>query len=120
MPPEPRLLCAITGRPFNRRDLIQIDHLRPPLAERLLQKHPHLTPEALVSSGEVAKVRMAYVADLLMAEHGELNELEQQVAASIAAHDTIAANVEQTWERKRTLGNGCRTGSPPSAAAGRS
>lgn len=83
--PDPRLACAITGKPFHQRDLIQVDHLRPPLAERLLRDHPDLAPDALVSRGEVAKVRMAYVTDLLQAEHGELNELERQVAASIAA-----------------------------------
>lgn len=101
---EPPYVCAITGKHYARHELIALDHLRPPVAERLRKLHPGLAPDALVSRTEVARARMGYVADLLRAEHGELNDLEREVAQSIAAQDTIAANIEQTWAQKRTFG----------------
>ena len=36
--------------------------------------------------------------------HGDLSELDRQVAQSLATHETLAANVEEDFEEKRTLG----------------
>jgi uncharacterized membrane protein len=47
---------------------------------------------------------MKYVEELLAAEQGEVTELEQQVAASIARNDTIAKNIEDDLHERRTLG----------------
>jgi uncharacterized membrane protein len=47
---------------------------------------------------------MKYVEELLEHEHGEFTELERQVAASIANHDTIAENVEEEYAEDRTFG----------------
>ena len=99
-----RAPCAITGKERPRRDLVQLETLRPALADRIRQDHPELGPDALISSDEVARYRALYVEELLQAEHGEFTQLDRQVAESIARHDTIAENVEAEFEDQRTLG----------------
>jgi uncharacterized membrane protein len=52
---------------------------------------------------ELARFRTLYVEELLVAEHGELTELDRQVAESIATHETLAENVEEEFEDQWTL-----------------
>jgi uncharacterized membrane protein len=41
---------------------------------------------------------------LLKAEHGDLTELDRQVAESLATHETLAENIEAEFEVERTFG----------------
>ncbi len=99
-----RLHCAISGREKARRDLVPIDTVRPSLMARILNDHPGLAQDSLISRTEVARYRALYVEDLLKAEIGEITELEQKVADSLATHETLSENVEQDYEDHRTLG----------------
>jgi uncharacterized membrane protein len=99
-----KFTCEITGKERPRRDLISLETLRPSLADRIRLDHPNLSPEALISRSEVARYRTLYVEDLLKAEHGELTELDRQVAESIATHDTLAENTDEEFDDRRTLG----------------
>ena len=74
------------------------------MAERIRAEHPDLAPDALISRAELARYRSLYVEDMLRAESGDLSELDRQVAQSLATHETLAANVEEDFEEKRTLG----------------
>ena len=95
---------AISGKKFRRRDLVNIDGLRPSLAERIRSDFPDLPPNALIARTELARYRMLYVEELLQQEHGEFTELDRQVAESISNQDTIAENTEDEFEEHRTLG----------------
>ena len=99
-----RQACAISGLQNRKRDLIPLDAVRPSLADHIRKDHPTLTGDSMISTAQLAKYRMKYVEDLLESEHGEFTELEQQVAASIANHDTIAENVEDDFDEERTFG----------------
>ena len=99
-----RQVSAISGKETRRRDLISMDTLRPSLAERIKKDHPDLAHDALVSRDELARYRTIYVEDLLKAEHGELTDLDRQVAESIARHDTLAENIVEEFDDNRTLG----------------
>jgi uncharacterized membrane protein len=99
-----RSTCAISGRERPRSDLVSLDHLLPGLSERIRADHPSLVPRALVSRGEAARYRALYVEELLKAEHGELAELDRQVAESIATQETLAEDVDKEFEERRTLG----------------
>lgn len=96
--------CALTGADLSRRDLQPFYTLSAGLQETILRDHPDLAPEALISRTEVARYRDHHIRDLLAAEHGELNALEADVAASIANADTISANSDADWEGDRTFG----------------
>ena len=99
-----RAVCAITGMPARKRDLIPLDAVRPSLADHIRKDHPNLNGDSLISKAALAQYRMKYVENLLESEHGEFTELERQVANSIANHDTIAENVEDDFEEERTFG----------------
>ncbi|MGE0752541.1 MAG: DUF1003 domain-containing protein [Variibacter sp.] len=96
--------CAITHRARPRKDLIRLDALRPALAECVRAEHPDLPDDALIDRREINRYRSQYVENLLKAEHGEFSELDRQVAESIANQETIAANIEQEFDEKRSLG----------------
>jgi uncharacterized membrane protein len=99
-----RGVCAITGREMSGRDLIPLDAMRPTLSERILAEHPGLEPHALVSRDEVARYRARYIEDLLKDERGEVSELDRQVSESLASHETLAANIEDEFAERRTIG----------------
>jgi hypothetical protein len=99
-----KLTCSITGKEYARRDLVQLDALRPSLADRIRQDHPELGYDALISKAELAQFRTKYVKELLKAEHGDLTELDRQVAESLATHETLAENIEAEFEVERTFG----------------
>lgn len=98
-------VCAISGKMQTARSLVMLGNIWPSLAERILRDHPQLPPTALISKPEVDKYRSLYVQELLIAEHGELNELDKQVAQSLANHDTIAEDIEKAYEDNRQLGD---------------
>jgi len=100
----PRIACAISGKERPRSDLVALETLRPSLLERIRTDFPDLPAEALISRAELARYRTLYVEELLTAEHGELTELDRQVAESIATHDTLAENIDEEFEDRRTLG----------------
>lgn len=102
--PAEKSVCAITARPRARRDLVAIDALRPALADRIRQDHPELAHDALIGREQIARYRTLYVEDLLARERGELTALDRQVADSMANHETLAENTEDTYADTRTLG----------------
>jgi uncharacterized membrane protein len=99
-----RSKCAISGKERPRHDLVPLDDLLPSLSERIHVDHPDLSPDALISRGEAARYRTLYVEELIKAEHGELTELDRQVAESMATHDTLAEDVDREFDERRTLG----------------
>lgn len=103
-PKKDRLTCAISGRERARRELINLEMVRPSLAELIRAEHPSLAPDALVSRAEVARYRSRYVEQMLKAESGDLTELERNVANSLATHATLAENTEQEYAEKRSTG----------------
>jgi uncharacterized membrane protein len=99
-----RNACAISGKERPRSDLVSLETLRPSLVDRIRIDHPSLPTDALISRAELARYRTVYVEELLKAEHGELTELDRQVAESIASHDTLAENIDAEFDVQRTLG----------------
>ena len=96
--------CFITGKEYAEHDLISLETLRPSLVQRIRRDHPELANDALINKTELAAYRTKYVEELLTAEHGDLTELDRQVAKSLATHETLAENIEAEFEVERTLG----------------
>jgi len=99
-----KLVCAISGKNTARSALVPLATLHHGLEQRIRQDHPGLEPDALISRSELKRYRGLYVEELLRAEKGELTELEQQVAESIASYETLAANTVEDFEVQRTFG----------------
>lgn len=97
-------ICPITGEAKPRRDLVVLDHLHPALAERIRQDHPSLVPTSRISRTAADRYRKLYVEELLRQERGELTQLDQEVARSLAEGATLSMNVEEGYFGKRTFG----------------
>ena len=102
--PKEKAPCAISGREWPRKRLINLDTIRPSLAERIRREYPGLPADALISQPELSKFRSRYVEDLLKDESGEISELEKRVAESLANNDTLAENTEEDFDEHRTFG----------------
>lgn len=96
--------CALSGRATARKELVNIDTIRPSLAARIRQDHPNLAEGALVSRDELSKYRSLYVQDLLREESGELSDIDQQVAESLMKHETLSENIEEGFSENYTIG----------------
>lgn len=96
--------CAITSQELPRRRLVNLDTIRPALAERIRRDHPDLAWDATIAQSEVSKYRTQYVEDLLRDETGDITDLERRVAESLANNETLASNVEEDFDDHRTFG----------------
>ena len=76
LPRNEHALCAITGQRKPRRDLVDLEAVRPSLSDRIRREHPHLPNNALISREEIGRYRAQYVEELLREEVGELSELD--------------------------------------------
>jgi len=101
---DARAVCALTGVELPLRDLVPLDTLTPGLAESILKERPDLPHDAPISRAALAERGDRHVRELLAAEHGELNDLEAQVAASIAHADTISTDVAADYAEDRSFG----------------
>jgi uncharacterized membrane protein len=97
--------CAISGEVVARGEGVRLGALRPALLKRIHADHPELSDHAIVSRVIADRYRSRLIEELLSAEHGEVRALDRQVAASIAAHDTIALDTDSDFDEKRTLGD---------------
>ena len=96
--------CAITGREWPRRRLVNLDTIRPSLAERIRRDYPDLPQDAMVSRPELARFRTLFVEEMLKDESGDISEIERRVAESLANNDTLAENTEEEFDDHRTFG----------------
>lgn len=103
-PGKERVLCAITGKNRPKKEMVNIETVRPSLAERIRNDYPDLTVDAMISRRVLDLYRVKYVEELLKAEHGDISEIERKVADSLASHDTLAENIEEEYAEDRTFG----------------
>ena len=102
--PSPEAVCPITGETYPHRDLVILDHLRPTLADRIRRDHPTLAANARISRAAADGYRVRYVEELLRQERGELTRLDEEVARSLAEGAMVSANVEESYDENRSLG----------------
>ena len=112
-------ICPITGKTYPQRDFLLVDHLHPALAERIRQDHPTLAADSRISRAAVDQYRLRYVEELLRQERGELTKLDSKVARSLAEGSMVTANVEESYDERRTLGERLSDGLATLAAVGR-
>jgi uncharacterized membrane protein len=99
-----KLVCAISGLELPRRQLVNLETVRPNLAERIRQDYPDLAPDAPISRQALARYRALYVEEMLRDESGDISAIEQRVADSLATNEMLAENVEEGFNEQRTFG----------------
>ena len=98
----PRRRCAVCGEALSHP--VAFGTIRSEIANQLLADHPQLSADDAICRHHLTDLRTRYVAQLLERERGEISELERQVVESLAREETVARNVEDTWEDRRTTG----------------
>jgi len=98
-----KLKSSISGKEYPRKKLVELGSLRPSLADRIREDYPDLSEDANLSIDEVERYRTLYVEEMLKLEHGELTELDRQVAQSLSDHDTIVENIEEDFDETRSF-----------------
>ena len=100
-------VCALTGKIIDARDGTRLDMLRPALAAHIRATHPDIAEDAWISRDALAAERANLVAQTLTAERGDLSDIERDVIESLARNETVAENVEEELDGKRTFGERC-------------
>jgi len=100
--PAPRKRCALCGEAVSHPAVFGT--IRSELTNQLLADHPGLSADDVICRHHLTDLRTRYVSQLLERERGEISELERQVVESLAREETVARNVEETWEDRRTTG----------------
>jgi uncharacterized membrane protein len=104
-PAKPRRLhmrCAICGEQV--RDPVPFGLIRPAIAQAMQAEHPDINADSTICRKHLISYRTRYVEQMLEHERGELSDLEKQVVESLAREETIARNIEDTYDDKRTFG----------------
>jgi len=96
--------CALCGMEKPARDVTSLAMVRPRLLDRMRADHADLPADGYICNEHLDRVRSSYVAELLGQERGELTRLEQDVVRSLAAHETLAENIEAEYAGQRTFG----------------
>ena len=66
--------------------------------------HPDWSEALPICHDDLARYRGQYVHALLVAEKGELSELEQEVLQSLQTHQTVSADIDSDFEEQWTFG----------------
>jgi len=99
-----RELCAVCGRSFPRNKLVSADSVRREIAEAIRKDVREWSADAFICLPDLNVYRGKYVQGLLEAEKGELTSLEDEVLRSLNEHELLSANIEETFEKRWTLG----------------
>lgn len=98
------LACAICGREFPRGETMPAELVRQTIRERILRDHADFGPGHFICLPDLNRYRYAWVEGALAQERGEMSALEQDVLASLREQETVAANLNEEYVRRLTLG----------------
>ena len=96
--------CPVCGRSVPANELVSGALVRNTIAAEIRRDHPEWSESSQICRNDLAHYRAQYVHTLLVAEKGELSELEQEVVRSLQTHETLAADVDSDYEETWTFG----------------
>jgi hypothetical protein len=96
--------CALCGRTVAPADAVVAESVAEPILRLVRQDHPEWPGTGYLCRADLARYRARFVQSLLETEKGELTHLEREVLESLRAHELIATDVEQAFEKERTRG----------------
>ncbi len=96
--------CAVCSNRFAKRTMLPAGAVRHGPADLIRREHPDFGDGKFVCGSCNAKYRAEFVRSLLEVERGELSTLDEQVVAALRDQETIAANLNEKFGEKLTLG----------------
>jgi uncharacterized membrane protein len=96
--------CFHCGQIRPYQSLIPGEMLRPAIIATIKKRAPAWTAAQMICADCLDRFRSEYVEDALTEEVGELTELEHEVVESMKAQETLAENLNLTFEKSVTFG----------------
>ena len=97
-------LCQVCGKTFPARELLAGSLVRESIAAAIRRDLPDWSDSSAICQVDLAHYRAQYVHNLLVAEKGELSELEHEVLRSLQTHQTLASDIDSEFQEHWTLG----------------
>ncbi|WP_210335899.1 DUF1003 domain-containing protein [Ensifer sp. ENS09] len=97
--------CGLCGQRKPTNELMVCDLVRPSITALLDASHTDWRRTGWVCRGHVQDFRRKAVEDLILRERGELTALDKEVIDSLADHETLTENTEESYDEAETFGD---------------
>lgn len=101
---EPTRSCQICGSAEGDA-LVPVAMLRGAVRQQLSRSIPNWSDQGFVCRKDLSEARAEIVRQMLEDEKGELSQLERDVVASLAEHETISRDVDSQFDEDLTFWN---------------
>lgn len=95
----------ISNIEFPETEMVNAKTIRKSIFEMIQKSHPGFNRQSHLSITEINQFRQKYIAEYLINEVGELNELEEDVLKTLQNHETISSKIDvDVTDSKFTFG----------------
>lgn len=88
-------ISDISKQEFSDKEKVSAKSLHPAIMATIQKDHPNFKSSSCLSLGELNVYREKYIADYLVSEIGELNELENTVLKSLQKKETLTDKIKE-------------------------
>jgi uncharacterized membrane protein len=92
-------VSSISHNEFQESEKVHAKAIRKSIFDLIKKDHPQFNAKSLIAVVELNQYREKYIADYLIKEVGELNDLETDVLKTLQNHETITSKVNLQWDR---------------------
>jgi uncharacterized membrane protein len=96
--------CQISGRELPLDQLMPASLVRDPIVKLIREDHPAWDANGYIAIDELEKFRFRYVENIITAEKGEINHLDQELLEKMKNSQTLARNIYADDKEKVTFG----------------
>jgi len=96
--------CAVCGRTIPAAEGVPADLVRPSITSTIRRDRPEWSADSFICWRDLSRYRARHVKEMLEDERGELTALDQEVLRSVGEQELLSANVNEAFERRKTLG----------------
>jgi len=97
-------ISNISNIEFPETEKVNAKIIRKSIFDLIQKDHPNFNRQSHISISELNQYRQKYIAEYLINEVGELNELEEDVLKTLQNHETISNRIELDEHSKLTYG----------------
>ena len=96
--------CSIDGKEYPSSQLMSMELVRESIFELIKKDFPEIKREDYICLDQLNFYRSRYIEDVLEAEKGELNQLDQAVIQSLEESQNISKNLNDVFAKDLTFG----------------
>ncbi len=86
-------VSSISQAEFQESEKVHASAIRKSIFDLIKKEHPEFNSKSLIAVVELNQYRQKYIAEYLIQEVGELNELEEDVLKTLQNHETISSKI---------------------------